>query len=85
MADVEKDHGGTGAINTNRDDLHHKTHDEETALKRSQSAGSLSFSPELFEKICLSLKNQVSSNIQSSFGNRTLCEFSVRKLNFASG
>ena len=72
-ADIEKDHGGAGAINGNRGDydLHHDHHDEETALKRLRTAGSLSISPELFEKIYLSPKNQVSNNIRSTFGNPT--------------
>jgi len=74
MADVEKDHTGASAVNGNRTngyDLHHDHHDEETALKRLRTAGSLSISPELFEKIYLSPKNQVSNNIRSTFGNPT--------------
>lgn len=73
MADVEKDHHGAGnAVNGNRGyDLHHDTHDEHTALSRLRTAGSLSISPELFEKIYLSPKNQVSNNIRSTFGNPT--------------
>lgn len=73
VADVEKDHGGAGAVNGNRTgyDLHHDHHDEDTALKRLRTAGSLSISPELFEKIYLSPKNQVSNNIRSTFGNPT--------------
>lgn len=72
IADVEKDHAGHGAVNGNRPyDLHHDTHDEDTALRRLRTAGSLSISPELFEKIYLSPKNQVSNNIRSTFGNPT--------------
>ncbi|KAK5089280.1 hypothetical protein LTR70_006795 [Exophiala xenobiotica] len=71
IADVEKDHAGHGAVNGNRYDLHHDTHDEDTALRRLRTAGSLSISPELFEKIYLSPKNQVSNNIRSTFGNPT--------------
>jgi len=40
-------------------------------LRRLRTAGSLSISPELFEKIYLSPKNQVSNNIRSTFGNPT--------------
>lgn len=71
-ADIEKDHGGD-SINGNRGayDLHHNTHDEETALKRLRTAGSISITPELFEKIYLSPKNQVSNNIRSTVGNPT--------------
>lgn len=68
--DVEKDHAGSGAVNGNYD-LHHDRHDPDTALKRLRTAGSLSISPELFEKIYLSPKNQVSNNIRSTFGNPT--------------
>lgn len=72
VPDVEKDHAGSGAVNGNRNyDLHHDTHDEESALKRMRTAGSLSISPELFEKIYLSPKNQVSNNIRSTFANPT--------------
>lgn len=72
-ADIEKDHHSDGtAVNGNRGyDLHHDTHDEHTALSRLRTAGSLSISPELFEKIYLSPKNQVSNNIRSTFGNPT--------------
>lgn len=72
-ADVEKDHAqGGDAVNGNRQyDLHHDTHDEHTALSRLRTAGSISITPELFEKIYLSPKNQVSNNIRSTFGNPT--------------
>ncbi|KAK5071074.1 hypothetical protein LTS08_000292 [Lithohypha guttulata] len=73
MADVEKDHhrDGTALNGTRGYDLHHDVHDEDTALRRLRTAGSLSISPELFEKIYLSPKNQVSNNIRSTFGNPT--------------
>ena len=72
IPDVEKDHAGSGVVNGNRKyDLHHDTHDEDTALSRMRTAGSLSISPELFEKIYLSPKNQVSNNIRSTFANPT--------------
>jgi len=73
LPDVEKDHAGGDSINGNNGgyDLHHDHHDSETALRRLRTAGSLSISPELFEKIYLSPKNQVSNNIRSTFGNPT--------------
>lgn len=71
-ADVEKDHAGHDSVNGNRGyDLHHDHHDPDTALKRMRTAGSLTITPELFEKIYLSPKNQVSNNIRSTFGNPT--------------
>lgn len=69
-ADVEKDYAGHDSVNGNYD-LHHNTHDEDTALSRIRTAGSISISPELFEKIYLSPKNRVSNNIRSTFGNPT--------------
>jgi hypothetical protein len=73
LPDVEKDHAGHDSVNGNgmKYDLHHDHHDEDTALRRLRTAGSLTISPELFEKIYLSPKNQVSNNIRSTFGNPT--------------
>jgi len=70
MPDVEKDHAGSDSVN-GKYDLHHDHHDEDTALRRLRTAGSLTISPELFEKIYLSPKNRVSNNIRSTFGNPT--------------
>jgi len=70
LPDIEKDHAGVDSIN-GKYDLHHDHHDSETALRRIRTAGSISISPELFEKIYLSPKNQVSNNIRSTFGNPT--------------
>jgi hypothetical protein len=70
LPDIEKDHAGGDSVN-GKYDLHHDHHDEDTALRRLRTAGSLSISPELFEKIYLSPKNQVSNNIRSTFGNPT--------------
>jgi len=70
MPDVEKDHAGSDSVN-GKYDLHHDHHDSETALRRIRTAGSISITPELFEKIYLSPKNRVSNNIRSTFGNPT--------------
>lgn len=46
----------------------------DTALKRIQTAGSISISPELFEKIYLQPQNQVAGDLRKTFGNPTpLC------------
>jgi hypothetical protein len=45
--------------------------DEDTALRKIQTAGSISISPELFEKIYLSPQNQVKGDIRKTFGNPT--------------
>jgi hypothetical protein len=41
------------------------------ALRRIQTAGSISISPELFEKIYLSPQNQVKGDLRKTFGNPT--------------
>ncbi len=73
LPDVEKDHAGSDSVNGRYDDnhLHHDHHTEETALRRMRTAGSITITPELFEKIYLSPKNQVSNNIRSTVGNPT--------------
>lgn len=45
--------------------------DSETALRRIRTAGSISISPELFEKIYLSPQNKVSGDLRKTFGNPT--------------
>ncbi|EHY59749.1 Protein alcS [Exophiala dermatitidis] len=70
VPDVEKDHAGSDSVN-GKYDLHHDHHDSESALRRIRTAGSISITPELFEKIYLSPKNRVSNNIRSTFGNPT--------------
>lgn len=45
--------------------------DHETALKRIRTAGSISISPELFEKIYLSPQNVVKGDLRKTFGNPT--------------
>jgi len=77
VPDIEKDHAGSDSVN-GRYDLHHDHHDSETALRRLRTAGSISITPELFEKIYLQPKNRVSNNIRSTFGNPTplaICGF----------
>lgn len=43
----------------------------ENALNRIRTAGSLSISPELFEKIYLSPQNRVAGDLRKTFGNPT--------------
>ena len=70
--DIEKDRVGGDTVNGQKQyDLHHDSHDPDTALDRLRTAGSLSISPELFEKIYLSPKNQVSGSTRSMFANPT--------------
>jgi hypothetical protein len=45
--------------------------DNDTALKRIRTAGSISISPELFEKIYLSPQNVVKGDLRKTFGNPT--------------
>ena len=43
----------------------------ENALNRIRTAGSISISPELFEKLYLSPQNKVSGDLRKTFGNPT--------------
>jgi len=45
--------------------------DSDEALKRIRTTGSLSISPELFEKIYLSPQNKVAGELRKTFGNPT--------------
>jgi hypothetical protein len=58
----EKDYGNEH-LNSNMD-----TND---ALKQIKTAGSISISPELFEKIYLSPQNRVKGELRKTFGNPT--------------
>lgn len=45
--------------------------DEDLALKHIRTAGSISITPELFEKLYLSPKNEVKGELRKTFGNPT--------------
>jgi hypothetical protein len=45
--------------------------DSDTALRKIQTAGSISISPELFEKLYLSPPNKVKGDLRKTFGNPT--------------
>ena len=79
-------HGGddathTGTLNPNyptggNSTTYHMGNDvsSDTALRRIKTAGSISISPELFEKIYLSPQNAVKGDLRKTFGNPTpLC------------
>lgn len=82
---LEKDfssrHGGVNGTGTgqglNPYDLNkggqHLGGDEspDNALKRIRTAGSISISPELFEKLYLSPENRVKGDLRKTFGNPT--------------
>ncbi|PIA92628.1 Protein alcS [Cercospora beticola] len=48
-----------------------KDMDPDTALRKIQTSGSISISPELFEKIYLSPQNKVAGDLRKTFGNPT--------------
>ncbi|KAI9759988.1 MAG: hypothetical protein M4579_001925 [Chaenotheca gracillima] len=48
-----------------------KEEDPESALRRIKTAGSISISPELFEKLYLSPQNAVKGDLRKTFGNPT--------------
>jgi len=47
------------------------SYDSNTALRKIQTAGSISISPELFEKLYLSPQNKVAGELRKTFGNPT--------------
>jgi uncharacterized protein len=72
-APLEKDfsRGGTNGYQNGAYLLDDVNMDKETALKRIRTAGSISISPELFEKIYLSPLNAVKGDLRKTFGNPT--------------
>ena len=83
MADKEMDyqasHGSNtngnvnGNLNQDHDNNYHLGPDEtsDTALQRIRTAGSISISPELFEKLYLSPQQKVKGDLRKTFGNPT--------------
>jgi len=60
---LEKDYGNGYHLDNNMD--------ADTALRKIQTSGSISISPELFEKIYLSPQNKVAGDFRKTFGNPT--------------
>jgi len=70
--DFSNQHGGNGYTNgSNSYHLNDINMEHEDALKRIRTAGSISISPELFEKIYLSPQNVVKGDLRKTFGNPT--------------
>lgn len=72
-APLEKDFSNhpTSYQNERRYDMHDMGMDSTEALRRIRTAGSISISPELFEKIYLSPQNAVKGDLRKTFGNPT--------------
>lgn len=73
-ASIEKDFsGGANPYHNGRGGHQHldKDHDSDTALRKIRTAGSISITPELFEKLYLSPKNEVHGDLRTTFGNPT--------------
>lgn len=73
---LEKDYGsnGNGYGYQNGGNAYHMNDmnlDNDSALKRIRTAGSISISPELFEKLYLSPQNAVKGDLRKTFGNPT--------------
>lgn len=74
---LEKGYSNNGGTNgAYRGDPYHShlgdsNMDSDTALQRIRTAGSISISPELFEKIYLSPQNAVKGDLRKTFGNPT--------------
>ena len=58
-----------GAVN-GHDHLDSQT-DSDTALRKIRTAGSISITPELFEKLYLSPQNRVTGDLRTTFANPT--------------
>jgi hypothetical protein len=67
----QNNNGYTNGNDTNTYHMNDTNIDNETALKRIRTAGSISISPELFEKIYLSPQNVVKGDLRKTFGNPT--------------
>ena len=73
QAPLEKDfHNGYGHGNLNNNNFTMGPDESNgAALKRIRTAGSISISPELFEKLYLSPENHVKGDLRKTFGNPT--------------
>ncbi|MCJ1306906.1 hypothetical protein MMC25_000550 [Agyrium rufum] len=72
MAVQEKDHSPTtNGHGRTMDNNWHDDMDSGEALNRIRTAGSISISPELFEKLYLSPQNKVKGDLRKTFGNPT--------------
>ncbi len=69
--DFSHNAGGNGYYNGGNAYHLNDNMDNDTALKRIRTAGSISISPELFEKIYLSPQNAVKGDLRKTFGNPT--------------
>lgn len=73
--DFSRQNGQNGGYSTsngaNAYHMNDTNMDHESALKRIRTAGSISISPELFEKIYLSPQNAVKGDLRKTFGNPT--------------
>jgi hypothetical protein len=61
---------GNGIYNGHNEYLDH-SHDSDTALRKIRTAGSISISPELFEKLYLTPQTKVHGDLRKTFGNPT--------------
>lgn len=64
MTDVER------GAQVNHEHLHENM-DTDTALRKIRTAGSISISPDLFEKLYLSPETRVKGELRKTFGNPT--------------
>lgn len=71
QAPLEKDFSQNGTNGYNNNAHLDGDMDHGTALNRIRTAGSISISPELFEKLYLSPQNKVKGDLRKTFGNPT--------------
>ena len=67
----QHNNGYTNGNGTNTYHMNDTSIDNDTALRRIRTAGSISISPEQFEKIYLSPQNAVKGDLRKTFGNPT--------------
>jgi len=74
FSDYHRSNGTNGSFSRTPTNIYHMSDmnlDNEAALNRIRTAGSISISPELFEKIYLSPQNRVKGDLRKTFGNPT--------------
>lgn len=70
-APLEKDFSRNGSTYADFHQHLDHHHDSDAALKKLRTAGSISISPELFEKLYLTPQHKVSGDLRRTFGNPT--------------
>lgn len=68
---IEKSEGDFDMIHKDNSDDMYREDTRENVLERVRTAGTISMSPELFEKLYLGPQNTVAGDLRKTFGNPT--------------